>query len=298
MNREEASGESWSSNQLENWTEEQDQLKKKLIAHDDFPWKLPSSPTELPQGSETLKYVGGVDISFTKDDSSVACACLVVLELPSLRVVHNELSLLRLQVPYVPGFLAFREVLGWRCSVFGLKDWIFLMGFSPFAPVLLQILEKMRDDQHPFYPQVLMVDGNGILHPRGFGLACHLGVLAHLPTIGVGKNLHHVDGLDHSEVRRSFLLKENEDEQVIKLVGNSGFTWGVGFRPTLSSVKPIYVSLGHRISLDSAVEVVKMTCKYRVPEPIRQADMRSRAYLQKHLLGLLKDLGHTEWVTS
>ncbi|CAN6827068.1 unnamed protein product [Brassica oleracea var. botrytis] len=275
MNREEASGESSSSNQLENWTEEQDQLKKKLIAHDDFPWKLPSSPTELPQGSETLKYVGGVDISFSKDDSSVACACLVVLELPSLRVVHNELSLLRLQVPYVPGFLAFRE-----------------------APVLLQILEKMRDDQHPFYPQVLMVDGNGILHPRGFGLACHLGVLAHLPTIGVGKNLHHVDGLDHSEVRRSFLLKENEDEQVIKLVGNSGFTWGVGFRPTLSSVKPIYVSLGHRISLDSAVEVVKMTCKYRVPEPIRQADMRSRAYLQKHLLGLLKDLGHTEWVTS
>ncbi|KAJ0247440.1 Endonuclease V family protein [Hirschfeldia incana] len=253
MDREEASGESSSSNQLENWTEEQDQLKKKLIEYDDFTWKLPSS-TAISQGSETLKYVGGVDVSFSKDDSSVACACLVVLELPSLRVVHHELSLIRLSVPYVPGFLAFRE-----------------------APVLLQILEKMRDDNHPFYPQVLMVDGNGILHPRG--------VLAHIPTIGVGKNLHHVDGLDHSEVRRSFQLKENEDEQVIKLVGNSGFTWGVGFRPTLSSVKPIYVSVGHRISLDSAVEVVKMTCKYRVPEPIRQADMRSRAYLQKHQLG-------------
>ncbi|KAL0698169.1 hypothetical protein Bca4012_054291 [Brassica carinata] len=262
MDGEEASGASSSSNQLENWTEEQDRLKKKLIAYDDFPWKLPSS-TELSQGSETLKYVGGVDISFSKDDSSVACACLVVLELPSLRVVHHELSLLRLRVPYVPGFLAFRE-----------------------APVLLQILEKMRDDDHPFYPQVLMVDGNGILHPRGFGLACHLGVLARLPTIGVGKNLHHVDGLDHSEVRRLFQLKENEDEQVIKLVGNSGFTWGVGFRPTVSSVKPIYVSVGHRISLESAVEVVKMSCKYRVPEPIRQADMRSRAYLQKHQLCL------------
>ncbi|KAL0798240.1 hypothetical protein Bca101_053414 [Brassica carinata] len=262
MDREEASGASSSSNQLENWTEEQDRLKKKLIAYDDFAWKLPSSAA-LSQGSETLKYIGGVDISFSKDDSSVACACLVVLELPSLRVVHHELSLLRLRVPYVPGFLAFRE-----------------------APVLLQILEKMRDDEHPFYPQVLMVDGNGILHPRGFGLACHLGVLARLPTIGVGKNLHHVDGLDHSEVRRLFQLKENEDEQVIKLVGNSGFTWGVGFRPTVSSVKPIYVSVGHRISLESAVEVVKMSCKYRVPEPIRQADMRSRAYLQKHQLCL------------
>ncbi|CAN6869191.1 hypothetical protein Bca4012_044555 [Brassica carinata] len=143
MDGEGASGESSSSNQLENWTEEQDRVKKKLITHDDFPWKLPSS-TEHSQGSETLKYVGGVDISFSKDDSSVACACLVVLELPSLRVVHNELSLIRLQVPYVLGFLAFRE-----------------------APVLLQILEKMRDDHHPFYPQVVMVDGNGILHPRG-----------------------------------------------------------------------------------------------------------------------------------
>ncbi|XP_033132869.1 endonuclease V isoform X3 [Brassica rapa] len=252
MDGEGASGESSSSNQLENWKKEQDRLKKKLITHDDFSW----------QGSETLKYVGGVDISFSKDDSSVACACLVVLELPSLRVVHNELSLIRLQVPYVPGFLAFRE-----------------------------ILEKMRDDHHPFYPQVLMVDGNGILHPRGFGLACHLGVLAHLPTIGVGKNLHHVDGLDHSEVRRLFQLKENEDKKVITLVGNSGFTWGIGLRPTLSSLKPIYVSVGHRISLETAVEVVKMTCMYRVPEPIRQADIRSRAYLQKHQLRLLKDLG-------
>ncbi|ESQ54077.1 hypothetical protein EUTSA_v10025966mg [Eutrema salsugineum] len=267
MDGEGASGESSSGNQLENWTEEQDRLKKKLIAYDDFPWKL-SSSLELPQGSEMLNYVGGVDMSFSKEDPSIACACLVVLELPSLRVVHHDFSLLRLHVPYVPGFLAFRE-----------------------AAVLLQILQKMRDDHHPFYPQVLMVDGNGILHPRGFGLACHLGVLADIPTIGVGKNLHHVDGLNQSEVRQSLQLKENQDKQVITLVGNSGFTWGVAFRPILSSLRPIYVSVGHRTSLDSAVKIVKMTCKYRVPEPIRQADIRSRAYLQKHQLCLLKELG-------
>jgi deoxyribonuclease V len=110
MDSEGASSESSSSgDQLEKWTEEQDELKKKLIAYDDFTWKL-SSSTELSQGSEILKYVGGVDMSFCKEDSSVACACLVVLELPSLRVVHHDFSLLRLHVPYVPGFLAFREV--------------------------------------------------------------------------------------------------------------------------------------------------------------------------------------------
>jgi deoxyinosine 3'endonuclease (endonuclease V) len=57
------------------------------------------------------------------------------------------------------------------------------------APILLGLLEKMKTNNQHFYPQVLMVDGNGLLHPRGFGLACHLGVLADLPTIGVGKNV-------------------------------------------------------------------------------------------------------------
>ncbi|XP_010526288.1 PREDICTED: endonuclease V [Tarenaya hassleriana] len=261
------SGGSASESQLESWIEEQDRLKKKLIMYDDFPWKISSSSPSMDHSdSDKLKYIGGVDMSFSKEDSSVACACLVVLELPSLRVVYHDFSLLHLRVPYVPGFLAFRE-----------------------APVLLQLLDKMQKEQNPFYPQVLIVDGNGILHPRGFGLACHLGVLAHLPTIGVGKNLHHVDGLKQSEVRQLLQLKENQDEQVINLVGNSGFTWGVGIRPTLSCLKPIYVSVGHRISLETAVKIVMMTCKYRVPEPIRQADMRSREYLQEHQMKVLEE---------
>ncbi|WOL01464.1 endonuclease V isoform X5 [Canna indica] len=80
---------------------------------------------------------------------------------------------------------------------------------------------------------LLMVDGNGLLHPRGLGLACHLGILANLPTIGIGKN---------------------------------------AMRSSLGSSKPIYVSIGHRLSLDStvAVVVVKACCKYRIPEPIRK----------------------------
>jgi len=74
--------------------------------------------------------------------------------------------------------------------------------------------------------QLLMVDGNGLLHPRGFGLACHLDVLADLPTIGVGKNLHHVDGLNQSEVRRRLLLEEDCNNELILLTGESGTTWG------------------------------------------------------------------------
>ncbi|XP_018675379.2 uncharacterized protein LOC135582072 isoform X7 [Musa acuminata AAA Group] len=188
----------------------QESLKKKLVLEDDFAWGVPSQGLASGDGStrEKLKYIGGVDISFLKKDPSVSCGALVVLDADTMDVVHEEFEVTRLQVPYVPGFLAFRE-----------------------APMLLGLLNKMKANAHPFYPQLLMVDGNGLLHPRGLGLACHLGILANLPTIGIGKN---------------------------------------AMRSILGSSKPIYVSIGHRISLDSAISIVKTCCKYRIPEPIRQ----------------------------
>ncbi|XP_022929569.1 endonuclease V isoform X2 [Cucurbita moschata] len=202
-----------SSVEIQNWIEAQDLLKKKLIKEDEFE-------------GDSLKYVGGVDISFLKEDSSVACGTLVVLNLQTLQVVYEDFSLVTVQDPYVPGFLAFRE-----------------------APVLLELLERMKKRDPHLYPQLLLVDGNGILHPRGFGLASHLGVLANLPTIGIGKN---------------------------------------AMRSTADSLKPIYISIGHRVSLDTAIRIVKSTCKFRVPEPIRQADIRSREYLRKFQMGMLK----------
>ncbi|MFS7926688.1 putative deoxyribonuclease V [Helianthus anomalus] len=245
------------------WLEIQDSLKRKLITEDDYNWNLgESEEEEESSGVQVLKYIGGFDISFSKHHPSVACGTLVVLDFKTLDVVYEDSSIVTIDVPYVPGFLAFRE-----------------------APVFLQLLKKMQDSSHPFYPQVLlvfvllMIDGNGILHPRGFGSACHLGVLADLPTIGVGKNLHHVDGLTSSRVRELLEAEDNFNVDFIPLVGDSGNTLGAASK---GSFKPIFVSVGHRVSLASAVEVVKRTCKYRVPEPIRQADIISRDYLRKH----------------
>ncbi|XP_020109750.1 endonuclease V isoform X2 [Ananas comosus] len=242
------------------WIKTQDLLKRKLVLEDDFGWKVPSKESNLggSGNKEKLKYIGGVDISFLKEDPSLACGAVVVLDADTLKVVHEEFDIVRLQVPYIPGFLAFRE-----------------------APILLGLLEKMKTNAHPFYPQLLMVDGNGLLHPRGFGLACHLGVLANLPTIGIGKNLHHVDGLSQSEVRRRLETSENCDKELIPLIGESRKVWGMAMRSTPGSSKPIYISVGHRISLDSAVKVTKLCSKFRVPEPTRQADMRSKVFLRQ-----------------
>ncbi|KAF1858688.1 hypothetical protein Lal_00044721 [Lupinus albus] len=282
--------ESSSSSSQQHWIIEQEILREKLITEDNFTWKLLSTQ-DKSEGSkeeedEWLKYIGGVDISFSNDDSSMACGTLVVLDFNTLQVVYEDFSLVTLHVPYVPGFLAFRE-----------------------APVLVEILDKMKRNGNPFYPQLLMVDGNGILHPRGkcfylclvgkrskpltcagFGLACHIGVVANLPTIGIGKNLHHLDDLNHTKVRELLGAKENSSKDFITLVGSSKRIWGAAMRSTQASIKPIYISSGHRISLQTAVKIVHMTCKYRVPEPVRQvklfailkyADIRSRDYIRK-----------------
>uniref|UniRef100_A0A6M2EUD5 Endonuclease V n=1 Tax=Populus davidiana TaxID=266767 RepID=A0A6M2EUD5_9ROSI len=199
--RGESSSSSSSSSSIEiqnQWREIQDLLKERLITQDDFPWKLPIPSSSgnvaveeeepIPSSSGNvaveeeeegtlLKYVGGVDVSYSKEldsaaaASTAACGCgsLVVLDIttPALQVVYQDFFLLtNFDVPYIPSFLPFRE-----------------------APILLQLLQKMKNTDNPFYPQLLLVDGNGLLHPRGFGLACHLGVLANIPTIGIGKNV-------------------------------------------------------------------------------------------------------------
>ncbi|KAG2390009.1 uncharacterized protein HKW66_Vig0225860 [Vigna angularis] len=238
----------------------QDILREKLITEDSFSWKLSSEGEPGYKKGEELRCVGGVDISFSKDDPSKACGTLVVLDFHTLQVLYQDFSFVTLQVPYVPGFLAFRE-----------------------APVLQQLLEKMKRSDNPFYPQLLLVDGNGILHPRGkycFGLACHIGVEANLPTIGIGKNLHHVDGLTHSTVTKLLGAEENSSKEFINLVGCSGRIWGVAMRSTQGSIKPIFISIGHMISLQTAIMIVQKTCKFRVPEPIRQADIRSRDHIR------------------
>ena len=119
------------------------------------------------------------------------------------------------------------------------------------------------------------MDGNGILHHRGFGVASHFGVLYDVPTIGVAKSILVVDQLAKKYTRQS------TNEQHRLLIGASGTTWGAAVWPTDTVLKPIFVSVGHRISLETAIDIVLRCCHYRVPEPIRQADLRSREIIRE-----------------
>jgi DnaJ family protein A protein 2 len=255
----------------EKWEAEQAELSKQMIAHDDVSWELTSDEsTKNASGvskKRPLKFVGGVDISFVKGNATRAIAGLVVLNYPELELVWERHTEVQLTKPYISGFLAFREV--------------------EFLQALVSELQQERPD---LAPDVIIVDGNGVLHQRGFGIACHLGVLTGVPTIGVAKKLLQVDGLQASEVQQ-LVTEQVEDQEGggVDLVGLSGRVWGAAYKcgkkanksskksqESTGQGKPVFVSAGHRVGLQTAVKLTAACSIYKMPEPVRQADLRSR----------------------
>jgi deoxyribonuclease V len=184
-----------------------------------------------------LRLVGGADVSYAKRAETMYAA-VVVLEWPSGRVVEQVTAQRRAEFPYIPGLLSFRE-----------------------APALLDAFEKLRSK-----PDVILYDGHGVAHPRGFGIASHLGVLLDVPTIGCAKT--RLVG-EHAEPG-----PERGAQTPLVLDGR---TIGAVLR-TRANVKPVFVSVGHRIGLASAVRIVlEAATRYRLPEPTRLAHVLSNA---------------------
>ncbi|KFP33306.1 Endonuclease V, partial [Colius striatus] len=222
---------------------EQAQLQASVVEQDTEEWQKDPSFAGLER-------VGGVDLSYIKGDDSRACASLVILSYPALEVLYEDCRMVAVSAPYVAGFLAFREV-----------------------PFLVEAVQRLHAQEIAFllWPfQVLLVDGNGLLHPRGFGVACHLGVLTDLPCIGVAKNLLQVDGLAKDELHKEQIRSLQKGGDTFPLTGTSGRVLGMVLRSHNKSSKPLYVSVGHRVCLQTAVGLVRSCCRYRIPEPIRQ----------------------------
>ncbi|XP_068177246.1 endonuclease V-like isoform X2 [Antennarius striatus] len=231
---------------------EQARLRQQVVEEDTEVWQR--SP-----GFTGLERVGGVDLSFIKGDDVNACSQLVVLSYPELEVLYEDSQMVALTAPYIAGFLAFRE-----------------------TPFLLDALQRLERSQPELLPQVVFVDGNGLFHHREFGLACHLGVLSGLPCVGVAKNLLQVQGVHKGEEHQTQIAALQKGGDSFPLTAASGKVLGKALRSSDSSSKPVYVSVGHKISVDTAARLTHSCCRYRVPEPIRQADCRSREFLRIH----------------
>ena len=208
---------------------------------------------------DDVVYIAGLDISFD-DSNRKACAYITVYDCIQKKIVYEDYKLCRLAIPYISGFLGFREV-----------------------PEYLHLLAKIKHTKPDFYPHVLQVDGCGILHHRGFGSASHVGFVTGIPSIGIAKSLLHIDGLNQKECKIRSKVECKDVGDFIYLIGESGTLYGVALKSSLSADNPIYVSIGHNISLESAIKLTLKTCQYRIPEPIRNSDIKSRNILSNSL---------------
>ena len=180
-----------------------------------------------------LKLVAGVDVGF-EDGGKITRAAVVLLDAETLEPLGHALARIPTCMPYIPGLLSFREL-----------------------PAVLQALDSL--DQTP---DLIFSDGHGIAHPRGLGIAAHLGVVTGLPTIGVAKKI--LTGLHQP-------LGEQRGNQV-DLLDKAGKVIGTVLR-SKDKVRPLIISPGNRVSLESAPQLVmRYVTRYRLPEPTRLAD--------------------------
>ncbi|MFD9791003.1 endonuclease V [Streptomyces sp. NPDC059070] len=197
-----------------------------------------------PGPSPGTGLVTGVDVAYD-DERDVVAAAAVVLDAATLEVVEESTAVGRVAFPYVPGLLAFREI-----------------------PTVLAALGALTAG-----PGLVVCDGYGLAHPRRFGLAAHLGVLTGLPVIGVAKNpftfTYEQPGAGRGE--SSALLDAD------------GLEVGRAVR-TQPAVKPVFVSVGHRVDLAGAcAHTLALTPRYRLPETTRRADALCREALRTAL---------------
>ncbi|MBT3046622.1 MAG: deoxyribonuclease V [Candidatus Thiodiazotropha sp.] len=179
----------------------------------------------------TLHRVAGVDVGF-EAQGSITRAAVSVLSYPDLQPIEASVARLPTTFPYIPGLLSFREV-----------------------PAILQAISTLRHS-----PDIFLCDGQGMAHPRRFGIACHLGVYTDTPAVGVAKT--RLTG-SHGEV-------PEQKGGWVPLI-DKGETIGAVVR-TRNRVKPLYISVGHKISLQASIRLVlACTTRYRLPETTREA---------------------------
>lgn len=196
----------------------QQECAKKVIQKDDF---------------EKLITVGGIDLTFEdiKNNPTRAWASIVIVDINTLKPVYEDVVEGLVDFPYIPTFLAFREL-----------------------PLMLELYQKIK-----IKPDVYFIDGQGVAHPRGCGIASHFGVATNSVSVGVAKT------------KLFGYYKEPEEKRGShSYLTYKGSIVGAVLR-TKDRTEPVYVSVGHRISLKRAIEIVLRTSIYRIPEPTRLA---------------------------
>lgn len=198
--------------------------------------------TILKKTFSKIKTIGGADVAYSKSENLLFGA-IVVLSFPDMKILDLATTYGKIPFPYIPGLLSFRE-----------------------GPILIKTFQKLR-----IKPDAMIYDGQGIAHPRGMGLASHMGLWLDLPTIGCAKTPLLDEFIPPGPSRGSFEWIRREGKKVV----------GAVLR-TKENVKPLFVSPGHRIDLLTSIHLILESCKgFRIPEPMRLAHQLSHLTREK-----------------
>ncbi len=187
-----------------------------------------------------LRSIGGGDVGYS-ENGSLLFGAIVVLSFPEMERLDFAIVYGKVPFPYIPGLLSFRE-----------------------GPILIKTFKKLK-----VRPDVMIFEGQGIAHPRGFGLASHLGLWLDLPSIGCTKTPLINDFVSPGTSKGSVAWIQKDGENV-----------GVALR-TREGVKPVFISPGHRMDLPTSIQIILATCQnFRIPEPLRRAHQMTRIFLK------------------
>ena len=245
-------------------------LKNLLLQKENELQNLPYTGTFITS-SDQAKRIGGIDISYPTNENILPTIGYSIYESSTNKISYSKTKQLKQEespdLPYIPGFLGHKE-----------------------AHIMCPFIENCHEhDLTNHKADVILVDGNGYLHSRKFGSACHVFKRLNIPIIGVAKNLLHVDGVTPSPKDDGFknrlqeklvnfgdyfiYSKSDTNEEIVAVVKTS---------KSKGCSKPVFVSIGGGIdSLDLAVKIVISCCDFKIPEPIRNADLSSRELLRK-----------------
>ncbi|RKY88076.1 deoxyribonuclease V [candidate division KSB1 bacterium] len=181
---------------------------------------------------KTIRKIGGTDVSYSKKTNKLYAA-IIIFSYPDLQILEESWFIGAAAFPYIPGLLSFREV-----------------------PPLIEACRKLKN-----IPDLIICDGQGIAHPRGIGLASHLGLLLNIPSIGCAKSKLVGENYENLGTKKGdFVYLFYKEKKIGAIVR------------TKDNVKPLYVSPGYKIDIDNSINIVLSCCKkYRLPETTRVA---------------------------
>ncbi len=196
--------------------------------------KTLASQVKFDKLPKKIQTVAGLDCAFSKDATKIL-ACAIVVRLDGFKVIETATAVRKVEFPYIPGLLSFRE-----------------------GPVCIEAVEKLKHE-----PDLFIVDGQGFSHPRRLGLASHLGLFFDKPTIGCAKS-RLIGQYAPPTAEKGGYTWLKDKEQIVGAVVR-----------TRTNIKPVFVSTGHKCLLAEAIKLtLQCTSRYRLPEPTRLAHQR------------------------